>query len=85
MGLAANLPYDREDQVASRSGGIFGCQIDRFEMPRIKTVHFLLHDHLDRGYNSSSSVDVLGKNTCEYIRSKTVDIPKLFLERSSLN
>lgn len=61
-----------------------GNPIDRFEMPNIKTVHFLLHNHLDRGFNSSSSVDVLGKNTCEYIRSKTVDIPKRFLERRPL-
>jgi hypothetical protein len=26
-----------------------GKPIDRFEIPGIKAVHFLLHDHLDRG------------------------------------
>ncbi|KXJ85752.1 hypothetical protein Micbo1qcDRAFT_102987, partial [Microdochium bolleyi] len=29
-----------------------GKPIDRFEMPNIKAVHFLLHDHLDRGYDA---------------------------------
>ncbi|GLB10271.1 hypothetical protein AtubIFM57258_006673 [Aspergillus tubingensis] len=58
-----------------------GNQIDRFEIPGVRVVHFLLHDHLDRGYNSSSSCDVLGKNTCEFLRSKTVDVPKVFLQR----
>lgn len=27
------------------------------------------------------TVDTLGKNDCEYLRAKTVDIPKKFLER----
>ncbi|KAH8667972.1 hypothetical protein BGZ60DRAFT_353875, partial [Tricladium varicosporioides] len=29
-----------------------GKPIDRFEMPNIRAVHFLLHDHLDRGYDA---------------------------------
>ncbi|KXT17708.1 hypothetical protein AC579_9033 [Pseudocercospora musae] len=55
-------------------------RMDRFEMPNIRAVHFLLHDHLDRGYDSCSTYDTLGKNCCEYLRAKTVDIPKRFLE-----
>lgn len=55
--------------------------IDRFEMPNIRAVHFLLHDHLDRGYNACSTYDTLGKNCMEYLRAKTVDIPKKFLDR----
>ena len=58
-----------------------GKPIDRFEMPHIKAVHFLLHDHLDRGYNACSTYDTLGKNCMEYLRAKTVDIPKKFLDR----
>ena len=55
-------------------------RVDRFEMPHIRAVHFLLHDHLDRGYDSCSTYDTLGKNACEYLRAKTVEIPKRFLE-----
>jgi hypothetical protein len=32
-------------------------------------VHFLLRDHLDRGFNSTSTYDTLGKNVGEYLRS----------------
>lgn len=58
-----------------------GNRIDRFEMGTLRAVHFLLKDHLDRGYNSCSKLDTLAKNLCEYIRAKTVPIPKKFLER----
>ncbi|PWY82792.1 hypothetical protein BO83DRAFT_395844 [Aspergillus eucalypticola CBS 122712] len=58
-----------------------GNQTDRFEIPGVRVVQFLLHDHFDRGYSSSSSCDVLGKNTCEFLRSKTVDVPKVFSQR----
>lgn len=35
-----------------------GGRIDRFEMGNLRAVHFLLKDHLDRGYNSGSGIDV---------------------------
>jgi hypothetical protein len=47
-----------------------GRPIERSEMPNIRAVHFLLLDHLDRGFNATSGYDSLGKNLCEYIRSK---------------
>jgi len=61
-----------------------GKPIDRFEMPGIRAVHFLLWDHLDRGYNSCSKFDSLGKNVVEYLRAKHVDIPNKFLERGRI-
>ncbi|EAU35112.1 predicted protein [Aspergillus terreus NIH2624] len=33
-----------------------GRLIDQFEMPNIRAVHFLLHDHLDRGYDACMAV-----------------------------
>ncbi|KAB5511236.1 hypothetical protein GE09DRAFT_1272319, partial [Coniochaeta sp. 2T2.1] len=61
-----------------------GGKIDRFEIPGVKAVHFLLKDHLDRGVNSSASVDILGKNVGEYLRKKQVDIPVRFLEKGTI-
>ena len=61
-----------------------GGKIDRCEMPHLRAVHFLLRDHLDRGANSSSSYDCLGKNVCEYLRSKMVDVPKTFLDKGRI-
>ena len=61
-----------------------GKPIDRFELPNIRAVHFLLHDHLDRGYDACSTYDTLGKNALEYLRSKTVDLPKKFVDRGTV-
>lgn len=58
-----------------------GKKIDRFEIPGVRAVHFLLRDHLDRGYNACSTYDTLGKNCMEYLRAKRVHIPKKFLDR----
>jgi hypothetical protein len=61
-----------------------GGRVDRFEMANIKAVHFLLKDHLDRGYNSGSKLDTLAKNLGEYLRSKYVDVPVKFIENGHL-
>lgn len=77
-----------------------GKRIDRFEMPNLWAVHFLLKDHLDRGVASTSTYDYLGKNgvsaslacsnklidepVAEYLRAKHVDIPTKFLDRGAI-
>jgi hypothetical protein len=61
-----------------------GHKIDRFELPNMYAVHFLLHDHLDRGVSCSSSYDFLAKNVAEYLRSKFVELPDKFLNRGKL-
>lgn len=40
------------------------------------TVHFLLRDHLDRGFNSTSTYDTLGKNVGEYLVSQVPYVAK---------
>ncbi|KAJ5952821.1 uncharacterized protein N7479_011234 [Penicillium vulpinum] len=61
-----------------------GGRIERFELPNIGAVHFLLYDHLDRGVSCTKTLDFLGKNVGEYLRSKFVDIPVAFLERGEI-
>ncbi|KAH7132638.1 hypothetical protein B0J11DRAFT_232200 [Dendryphion nanum] len=61
-----------------------GGRIDRFEMANIRAVHFLLKNHLDRGYNSGSGVDTLAKNLGEFLRGRRVEIPNVFLERGRI-
>jgi hypothetical protein len=58
-----------------------GKPIDRFEIPALRTVHFLLKDHMQGEYNACSSYDTLGKNCMEYLRAKMVDLPKGFWDR----
>ncbi|KAK3711662.1 hypothetical protein LTR37_009438 [Vermiconidia calcicola] len=61
-----------------------GGLVERFELPNIWAVHFLLLDHLDRGVASSSTYDILGKNVAEYLRAKHVEIPAMFLDRGKI-
>lgn len=61
-----------------------GARIDRFEMQNLRAVHFLLKDHLDRGYNSGSKLDTLAKNLCEYLRAKLVPVPEKFLQNGKI-
>ena len=56
-------------------------QLCRFEIPNLKVVHFLIKDHLDRGYNSGSGVDTLAKNLGEWVRCRRVEVPNKFLDR----
>lgn len=53
-------------------------------MVNIRAVHFLLKNHLDRGYNSGSGVDTLAKNLGEFLRARRVEIPNVFLERGRI-
>ena len=59
-------------------------ELDRFELYNMKGVHFLFRNLLDRGVTSTSSVDFLGKNCAEFLRSRYVDIPVRFLNRSRI-
>jgi hypothetical protein len=61
-----------------------GKEVERFEMKNIRAVHFQLHDHLDGSYNASSTYDGLGKNVCEYLRAKHVNIPTKFLRKGTI-
>lgn len=60
------------------------AKIDRLEFPGLFAVHFLLHDHLDRGINSTSTYDLLGKNLAEFLRARWVDLPVEFLENGKI-
>lgn len=61
-----------------------GQEIDRMEFPNLWAVHFLLHDHLDRGVTANAGYDILGKFIAEFLRLKKVDVPVAFLEKGVL-
>lgn len=61
-----------------------GQKIDRMEFPNLWAVHFLIHDHLDRGVTANATYDVLGKFIAEYVRAKHVDTPTMFLNKGTL-
>ncbi len=61
-----------------------GQKIDRMEFPNLWAVHFLIHDHLDRGVTANATYDVLGKFIAEYVRTKLVDVPTAFLTKGKI-
>ncbi|KAK5555127.1 hypothetical protein LTR46_006757 [Exophiala xenobiotica] len=63
---------------------VLKVEIERFELPNLRAVHFLFRNLLDRGAASTATVDFLGKNTAEYLRARYVDIPTRFLAREKL-
>lgn len=65
--------------------GYNGQAIGRFEIPWICAVHFLLNDHLDRGWCATSTYEGLGKNARDFLRAKHVEIPTGFLETGNVS
>ncbi|KAL4797980.1 hypothetical protein BDV19DRAFT_397278 [Aspergillus venezuelensis] len=57
---------------------------ERFELPHLRAVHFLFRNLLDRGVSATTEVDFLGKNIAEFLRSRFVDLPVMFLNRGKL-
>lgn len=82
--LRSFLTVDRIKELLGPLEAPKSKSIDRFELKNIRAVHFLLHDHLDRGYDACSTYDTLGKNVCEFIRMRVVDLPKKFVDRGTV-
>ncbi|KAI9930605.1 hypothetical protein ASPWEDRAFT_27121 [Aspergillus wentii DTO 134E9] len=59
-------------------------EVERFELPNLRAVHFLFRNLLDRGVGVTTTVDFLGKNVAEFLRARWVDLPVRFLNRGKL-
>ncbi|KAL7892227.1 hypothetical protein HDV64DRAFT_273550 [Trichoderma sp. TUCIM 5745] len=65
-------------------GGNPNRRVERIEFPNINAVLFRILDNLNGGIASSDRIDGLGKGVAEYLRSKYVDVPKIFLENGRI-
>jgi hypothetical protein len=54
--------------------------IDRFELPKLRAVNFVVHGLLGEGVASSTRPDAQAKSLGEYLRSRWVDIPEDLLD-----
>lgn len=50
--------------------------VERFEMPNLLAVHFLVRGILQEGVSSSSIIDGLAKSFSEFVRSRHVELPR---------
>ena len=54
-----SIPHRLRCRACQHPGAFTFCMVghaDSIQLPNIKAVHFLLHDHLDRSYNATSTV-----------------------------
>jgi len=59
--------------------GIEGLAIDRYELPNLRALNFVIHGLLGEGVASSTRVDAQAKSLGEFLRAKVVDIPAALL------
>jgi hypothetical protein len=55
-------------------------EIDRYELPNIKSLNFYIHDILQDGISSNNRKDGQAKSLGEYLGSKLVDVPDEILK-----
>src|SRR6185369_5407952 len=54
-------------------------RVERFELPNIRSLNFVVHGLLGEGVASSTRLDAQAKSLGEYLRAKHVDIPEVLL------
>ena len=54
--------------------------IDRYELPNINSLNFYIHGILEDGVSSNIRMDGQAKSLGEYLRSKTISVPKIIIE-----
>jgi hypothetical protein len=53
--------------------------VDRYELPNLRAVNFVIHELLGEGVASSTRPDAQAKSLGEYVRSRLVEIPEAVL------
>ena len=56
--------------------------IDRYRLPALRSLNFVVHDLLEEGVAASSRQDAQAKGFGEWLRSRVVAIPSVLLGRS---
>ena len=72
--LESLLTVDKLKQLMPEAG-----RVERFELPSIRSLNFVLHGLLGEGVASSTRLDPQAKSLGEYLRAKHVEIPEAFL------
>jgi hypothetical protein len=68
------LTVDKLKELMPEAG-----RVERFELPNLKALNFVLHGLLGEGVASSTRLDPQAKSLGEYLRAKHVQIPEAFL------
>jgi hypothetical protein len=68
-----------ESVVKQHFKGVCQGSVDRFELPNLQALNFLLHESLGGGGTQSLQFDAQGKTYSQYLLSLQVDVPESLL------
>ena len=71
--------YLTEEQLKILLPDLNKYEIERYELPNIRSLNFYIKDILEDGASSNTKVDALAKSLGEYLRAKHVNVPKDFI------
>ena len=57
-----------------------GLEIDRYELPNLLAINFVIHGLLGEGVSSSTRTDPQAKSLGEFLRARWVDVPRVLIE-----
>ena len=70
------------DRLRSLLSDVAALPIDRYELPNLWSLNFLIHGLLGEGVSSSLRLDAQAKGLGEYLRACHVEIPEALLDRT---
>jgi len=79
---AASTPYDpamSQPYTPLCSTEAAGLEIDRYELPNLFAVNFVIHGLLTPGVSGTTRPDAQAKGLGEYLRSRLVPVPAALL------
>ena len=84
VGVVARRPqwlpllWDRltPERVAAHFAHLVRGRVERFHLPGIAAINFLLHDALDGGGTASRRLDPLGKGMAQLLLDIEIDVPR---------
>ncbi|HSH11630.1 MAG TPA: exopolyphosphatase, partial [Ilumatobacter sp.] len=70
--LAGQLTVERLRELLPETAGL---RIDRYDLPNLWSLNFVIHDLLEEGVAASSRIDAQAKSLGEWLRARVVDVP----------
>jgi hypothetical protein len=70
--LSGQLTVDRLSELLPETAHL---QVERFDLPNLWSLNFVIHDLLEEGVAASSRIDAQAKSLGEWLRARVVDVP----------
>lgn len=71
------------ERVKKHFAGMCKGKVERFELPNLNALNFVLHDALDGGGTVSLKLDAQGKTYAAHLLRITLDVPQELLDKAA--